>query len=319
MKALIVFFTAAFLFTGSARVGAQFYNGIVALVDGEIITRDDVIRNAESALELLQRQYPRESQTDLLEQKRRETFKASLQELVERKLIIREFKTAGYNLPEAIIDRIIEDRIHRDYGDRVKLTKSLQKDGITLETYRQQIREQIIVREMRRQKISSTIIISPQKILNYYQTNQAQFQLKDRVKLRMIFIDRNKHDGAAEKLAKEIETKLAGGVAFTEMASLYSDGAQGAQGGDRGWVERDYLRAELDKVAFSLKAGERSGVFEQPEGYYLLLAEERSDAHVKPLEEVRAGIEETLLNQEHARLNQKWIKRLEAKAFVRYF
>lgn len=319
MKALIVFLVSILLFTRAERVSAQFYNGIVAMVDSEIITRDDVLRNAESALELLLRQYPRASQADLLEQKQRETFKASLQELVERKLILREFKTAGYNLPEAIIDRIIEDRIRRDYGDRVKLTKSLQKDGITLETYRQQIREQIIVREMRRQKISNTIIISPQKILNYYQTNQAQFQLKDRVKLRMIFIDKTKHDGAAEKLAKEIETKLAGGVNFAEMASLYSDGPQSAQGGDRGWVEREYLRAELDKLAFSLKAGERSSIFEQPEGYYLMLVEEKSDAHVKPLDEVRGGIEETLLNEEHARLNQKWIKRLEAKAFVRYF
>ena len=319
MRVLNILLAALLLGSGVLRLNAQFYNGIVALVDGELITRDEVIRNAESALELLRRQYPRASQADVLEQRQREIFKASLQELVERKLILREFKTAGYNLPEAIIDRIIEERIRKDYGDRVKLTKSLQKEGITLETYRQQIREQIIVREMRRQKVSSTIIISPQKILNYYQTNQAQFQLKDRVKLRMIFLDKSKHDGGAEKLAKEIDAKLTGGVAFTEMASLYSDGAQSSQGGDRGWVEKDYLRAELDKVAFSLRMGERSGVFEQPEGYYLMLVEEKSDAHVKPLEEVRGGIEDTLLNQEHTRLNQKWIKRLEAKAFVRYF
>ena len=94
MRVLNIFLTALLLLSGGLRLHAQFYNGIVALVDGDVITRDDVIRNAESALELLLRQYPRASQTEQLEQKQREIFKASLQELVERKLILREFKTA---------------------------------------------------------------------------------------------------------------------------------------------------------------------------------------------------------------------------------
>jgi parvulin-like peptidyl-prolyl isomerase len=133
----------------------------------------------------------------------------------------------------------------------------------------------------------------------------------------MIFLDKSKHE-AGDKLAKEINTKLDEGISFAEMATVYSDESQASQGGDRGWVERKKLRPELDAVAFSLKAGQRSGVIEQPEGYYLILVEEIHAAHIKPLDDVRGDIERNLTVTENARLRDKWISRLRAKSFVRY-
>ena len=109
------------------------------------------------------------------------------------------------------------------------------------------------------------------------------------------------------------------------MATVYSDESQAAQGGDRGWVERKKLRPQLDAAAFSLKPGQRSGVIHVeardglPEGYYLILVEESHAAHVKPLDDVRDNIERNLVVMENTRLRDKWISRLRAKSFVRYF
>jgi parvulin-like peptidyl-prolyl isomerase len=300
---------------------AQVVDGIAAIVNEAIITHDDVLNDVARTWDLLERTYSR--QPEILNQKKAETYKQSLEELVQRKLILHEFKTAGYILPESVIEDNINDRIREQFGDRVKLTKSLQAQGITYETYRQQIRELFIVDAMRRKNINSGIIISPYKIEHYYEIHQDEFKMEDQVKLRMIFLDKSKHP-AGDKLAKEINTKLDEGISFAEMATVYSDESQASQGGDRGWVERKKLRPELDAVAFSLKAGQRSDVIHVeahdglPEGYYLMLVEEIHAAHIKPLDDVRDDIERKLTGTENNRLREKWISRLRAKSFVRY-
>lgn len=322
MKFLTVSLWAGCLLAVAGQVQAQVVNGIAAIVNEAIITHDDVLNDVARVWELLERTYSR--QPEILNQKKLETYKQSMEELVQRKLILHEFKTAGYILPESVIEDNINDRIREQFVDRVKWTKSLQAQGITAETYRQQIRELFIVNAMRSKNINSALIISPYKIEHYYETHQDEFKMEDQAKLRMIFLDKSKHD-ASENLAKEISAKLDEGISFAEMATVYSDESQASQGGDRGWVERKKLRPELDAAAFSLKAGQRSGVIHVeagdglPEGYYLILVEELHTAHVKPLDDVRGDIERNLIVIENTRLREKWISRLKAKSFVRYF
>jgi hypothetical protein len=62
-----------------------------------------------------------------------------------------------------------------------------------------------------------------------------------------------------------------------------------------------------------------SEVIEAPEGFYLLLLEDRHPAHLKPLSEVRLQIEHTLSNEETERLQKQWIDRLRKKTFVQIF
>jgi peptidyl-prolyl cis-trans isomerase SurA len=119
----------------------------------------------------------------------------------------------------------------------------------------------------------------------------------------------------------EVLEKINGGASFAEMASIYSEGSQRGQGGDRGWIERERsdLKKELLDAAFSLKAGERSKVIEFPEACFLLQVDEVRRAQVRPLSEVRDEIEKTLKAQESVRLHKKWIDRLKAKSFIQYF
>ncbi len=302
-------------------VKADLVNGINAVVNDAVITYDQVERGIAPLAELVIRQY--RSQPQVLEQKLQELRTKQIEELVERQLILADFKTAGYNLPESFIDDAIRDEIRKNfYGDRAKLTKTLQAEGMTYEMFRAQQREKIIVDYLRQQNISAQkILISPYKIEAYFKEHQDEFKLGDQVKLRLVVVNQlpGAAPGAAKKLAEEILKKIDEGTPFAEMASIYSDGSQRAEGGDRGWVDRSYLKKELADVAFSLKAGERSGVINLPEACYLIQVEDVRPAHVRPLDEIRVEIENTLKAQESARLKKKWIDRLKTKAFVRYF
>jgi peptidyl-prolyl cis-trans isomerase SurA len=298
-------------------VPAELVNGVAAIVNDSIITYEDVMAVSARALDLYERQYGRQSPA--FRTKALEAQQEAIESLVERKLILHEFKTAGYNLPESVIEDSIKRRIHDRFGDRLKLIQTLQAQGKTYENFRQEVREQIIEGAMRSKHVAQEILISPAKIESYYTQHADAFKLADQVKLRMIVLDKAKHGDGTSKLAGEIQAKLKEGVKFAEMATLYSDGSQAAQGGDWGWVERSVLREDLRDAAFSLPKGQPSDIIDKTDACYLMLVEDSRSAHVRPINEVRDEIEKNLVAEERARLEKKWIDRLRSKSFIRSF
>ena len=251
----------------------------------------------------------------------------NLEERLKRQLILRDFKTGGYNLPEAIIQDSIEEQIRTRFGGREKLIKTLQADGITYEKFRQQARENIIMSALRSKNISQEIIVSPHKIESFYIANQAKFKVNEEVKLRVIArtIPTESDTDAVRKRVGEIRDQIKAGAAFSELAAANSQGRQRDQGGDWGWIQQfdldgaPVLRRELAAVAFALKPGELSEPLVVGNTCYLLLVENKRPAHTKSLSEVRAVVEQTLLQEERARLETKWIDGLKKKTFIRYF
>ena len=121
------------------------------------------------------------------------------------------------------------------------------------------------------------------------------------------------------KLAEEILSKLDAGDSFESMARVYSEGKEAKEGGDWGWIGRDILRKELNEIAFSLKPGQHSRVIETAEGYYIVEVDDVKPAHTTPLAEVRDNIENTLLQQQRAQMQEQWVKDLRARAYIRLF
>lgn len=320
MKFLSVIVIVAAVLNLALRAEAEkLANGIEAVVHDSIITVDEIRDMTEPFVEDLSRQYG--DRPDVLEQKANDAAKQNTEQLIERELILHEFETAGYNLPESIIDQQLDDYIKSKYGDRVTLTKTLQQQGITFEKFRQQYRDRFIVGAMREKNINKEILISPHKIEVYYLDHKDDFKEEDKVKLRMIVLT-NAPDAdttQTRKLADEILQKLKDGASFPDMATIYSQGSQQREHGDWGWIDKSVLRKELADVAFQLKTGEPSGVIETPNAFYIMLVEDRHPSHVKDLSEVRDEIEKILLEKERERLQKQWIDRLRKKTFIREF
>lgn len=321
MRVLRFIFAAMFCFGGAIQAGL--INGITAVVNDTVITYEQVSRGIAPFDEQLIRDY--RDDPKLLAQKRAQLFTDQIEELVERQLILAEFKRVGYNLPESFIDDAVRTEIRKNfYGDRATMAKTLQSKGITAETFRKLQREKIIVQYLTEQNTSAQkVLISPFKIEKFYTENQEQFKVSDQVKLRTILVGQleTAPPGTAKKLAEEILKKIEEGTSFAEMAAIYSEDRFRAEGGNRGWIQRGGkdLRKELEDAAFALKGGQRSGVIEFPDACFLIQVDEVRTAHVRPLDEVRAEIEKTLKDQESARLHKKWIERLRSKAYVQYY
>ena len=295
---------------------AELADGVKAIVNDSVITYAEVEDFAAPAIDSLRRQYA--GQPDVFQQKLTDVLTNSLEILVERQLILDDFNTEGYKLPDSVLDEYVQDNIRENFGDRITFMKTLQARGETFEKYRDELHDQYIESAMRHKNITQEIVVSPYKIENYYLAHQDDFKVEDEIKLHMIVLNKSSPDDKdTRRMAGEVLTKIKEGATFAEMASVYSQGSQQRQGGDWGWVERSVLRKELADIAFALKPGQISNVIETPEACYIMLVDEKRPAHVKPLGDVRSEIEQTLRAQQQSQLEKQWIEQLKIKAFIR--
>ena len=309
-----------FAFFYPLAVSAQLLDGIAAIVNTNIITFSDVREMVLPVERELRRTYAGQE----LQEKLKASALDALNTLVERSLIVQEFKSKEFKIPDSVLEERLRDIIRQDYGgDKELLIKTITAQGMTMPQYREKLRNQIIVQVMKQHQVTGEIIISPAKIDKYYKEHQNDYKMEDEIKLRLILVKKGGSDAdneARKKLIQEILDKLTAGEDFAKLAQEYSESAKSKENqGDWGWTDRDTLRKELSDVAFALKPGDHSGIVETEDGYYLLKVEDFKAAHVKPLNEVREDIEKKLGNAEKQRLQQAWIDRLKARAYIRYY
>ena len=125
-------------------------NYIAAIVNDTIITRGQVEEAAGGVIDPLLRTISRpemlaQKEVDALEQKIRGLLGETLEQMIENRLILDDFKTSGARVPDAIVDDEIKDRIRQHWHDRATLIKELNSLGRTYDTFRQQVREALPV------------------------------------------------------------------------------------------------------------------------------------------------------------------------------
>ena len=154
-------------------------------------TRSSRSARYSSSVQPVDRELRRNFSGAELEEQRRKAQTDALNSLIERALIVQEFNTKGYKIPDTVVDEQINDIISKEYGgNRAAFVKTLEAENLTLSQFREQERERVIIQVMRNHRAQQTVIVSPYKIEKHYQENIDQFKVGDQIKLRMIFIKR---------------------------------------------------------------------------------------------------------------------------------
>jgi len=300
---------------------AEVVDGVAAIVNNDVITISQV-RELVGARERAMREgYNGPDLADKIKEMRL----GALKDLVDRQLIIQEFRSMqekGANIPDYVVDDRVQTIIREEFGgERAAFIRTLQAQGYTLTRFKEIEKEKIIVQAMRQAKITDNFVVSPKQIQDFYDKNKTAYSIPEQVKLRMIVLREGADDviGANKRqTAEEIREKIVGGAEFERMAQMYSeDEATSDLGGDWGWVERNTLNEQLTKTAFSLKAGETSPVLQIGDSFYILFVEARKNAAIKPMAEVREEIERNLIQQERMKAQQRWIDTLRRKAYIK--
>ena len=239
MIRIAVFSVLALALAGSALAQrAEVIDGIAAIVNNDVVTISQV-RDLIGARERSLREVYRGQE---LEDKIKEMRTAAIKDLIDRQLILQEFKKLqekGAAIPEYVIDDRIQAVIREEFGgDRAAFVRTLQAQGYTVTKFKEIEREKIIIQAMRQSKVDSNFVISPTQIQAYYDKNRAAYATPEQVKLRMIVIREGSSGdvpdiGSKKELAEEIRQKVAGGAEFDRMAQMYSEDETHAAGWGR--------------------------------------------------------------------------------------
>ncbi len=182
MNKLVV---AALLLWTVVAAPAELLDGVMAVVNDKVITYSEVLDYVQPVVAQLRRNYRGEE----LKEKVRAAQLDALNSLIDRALILQEFKDKGYSFPETHVDEQLNQIIAEDFGgDRAAFIRTLQAQNMTVAQYRDQLRDRLIVMAMRSSKTQKEVVVSPHKIEAYYNEHLDEFKVEDQIKLRMIFI-----------------------------------------------------------------------------------------------------------------------------------
>lgn len=304
--------------SGAAITSAQeVLDGIAAVVNDDVITFSQV-RELIGPVEKAARE---QLKGEELVAKIKEIRLKAINDLIDRQLILQEFRKNKFNIPPHFVEDQINKVVREEFGgDRAAFVRTLQAQGYTLDKFRQMETEKMIVQAMRSQNVKNDVIVPEAKIQEFFQAKREEYSTEEQIKLRLIAI--RKGEGGADTrrgMIEEIRAKILEGAGFGDLAAMYSDDSTQDQKGDWGWITRKTLNEKLSKIAFGMKVGQVSPVVEVGNSYYLLYVEAKKNGTTRPLAEVRDEIQAKIIQEERQKRQQEWLQKLRKKAYIKMY
>lgn len=297
-------------------------DSVVATVGREPILYSEVYRDAQEDIDQIRQRAPNES---AFQREVDRVMMAALDQLIESRILHREALLRGLE----VSDERVEERIAslRDfYPTNEAFLQDLEDAGETMRDFRERIRKRLLAQTMafgKLRELERNAVVSQDAIQEFYNENLESFRRPERVRVRQIFLAAPAADPEALEAARArltlIREELRAGAEFQALARQYSEAPGAEDGGIIGWQRRGDLIPVLDDAAFSLNEGEASDILESSAGVHLLYIEERQEAGLADLDEVRNEIEPEVRSQIAQDAYDKWIGELRKRSRVRVF
>lgn len=157
--------------------------------------------------------------------------------------------------------------------------------------------------------------VSNQELEAYYAQHRDEYRMPEQVKVTHILIKTplpgadGKVDEqgveAARKKADDVLKQVKAGGDFAKLATQYSEDTVSAKnGGELGWIGRGRTVPEFEKASFSLAKGQTSDLVKSSYGFHIIRVEDKQEAHVKAMAEVKDEIEGKVRQDKSAHANE---------------
>jgi len=165
-------------------------------------------------------------------------------------------------------------------------------------------------------KIENGVQITHDELQAYYNQHRDQYRVSEQAKVSHILIKAplpgpdgkidEKGVAEAQRRAEDLLKQLRAGAKFEDLARKYSeDPGSAKEGGSLGWIGKGRTVPEFEKAAFSLPKGQISDLVKSSYGFHIIRVDDRQDAHMKTLDEVKDQIEPILKQQKAQQVAQK--------------
>jgi peptidyl-prolyl cis-trans isomerase SurA len=284
--------------TAAAQTKSVIVEEIVARVNNDVITREDLEHSRTSVAQEAQDEC-QNCAPDKLREQLAAKEKNLLRDLIDQSLLVQRAKDDNINVDADVIKRLDAIRLQYKFPDMDTLEKEVTKSGQDFEDFKTQIRNQLLTQEVIRKEVGSRIIISHEDVVKYYDSHKQEFVRPEMVVLREIFVStENKPAADVPALRKKAENLrervLKNGDDFGELAKRFSDSPTAQQSGELGAYERSKLAPDISEKVFALNRNQMTDVIETKTGFEILQVRERYDAGQQELGKVEPEISNKL-------------------------
>ncbi len=165
-------------------------------------------------------------------------------------------------------------------------------------------------------KAAADVEVTPADLHAYYDQHREQYRTPEQVKVSHILIKTplpgpdgkvdEKGVAEAQRRAEDLLKQLKSGAKLEDLAKKYSeDPGSAKQGGSLGWIGKGQTVPEFEKTAFSLPKGQISDLVKSSYGFHIIRVDDKQEAHLKTLDEVKAEIEPVIKHQKGQQIAQQ--------------
>jgi peptidyl-prolyl cis-trans isomerase SurA len=304
LSSITILFLLFSLSVKGTASGSVVVDRVVAIVNDDIITMSD-----------LQREEAQRAKNEGKQDEHR-----VLEDMIDRKLQMAAAKRAGLDVTDKELNEAVADIMKRNSMEAKLFDDALAKEGLTIEQYRSELREQMTLSRMFNKYVRTGLAVDEAEARAYYQKNIKAYSLPEEIRVRQIFLplpEKAKRDQAAAVRAKAqaVYDRLVKGEDFVSLVRESSGGVTASQDGDLGFMQREQLIAEIEAAARPLKPGDISRPFQAAGGLNIIRLEEVRTP-VKPYEKVKEEIMNTLYQQKVENTYRSWLQSLRSDSHI---
>jgi len=297
---------------GALAVGALATSGcsekdVAAKVNGDNISTTTV----NEQLDQLKKQYPTmftgaDGEGRLLDFKQR-----IVDNLVNTKLVEQAAEEKGIKVSDADIQKQV-DTLRANFKDEAQFEAALKSAGMTVDSLKASIRQQLVTNKLMEQ-LAADEKITDKDIQDYYDNNKSQFAQKAQKRASHVLFKADDKATAA-KVLKQIKD---GDMTLSAAAKKYSvDKVTAEKGGDLGWPNGTSYVPEFQSALDKLSKGQMSALVQSTYGWHVITVTDTRPAKQQSLAEVKAQIEQIIVQKRKAEAYQTFLDDLRKNAKI---
>ena len=241
---------------------------IVAVVNDEVVTANELRSRARVAEVQLRRQKIQPPSADVLERQ-------VLERMIVDRAQLQLARETGVRVDDATVNATL-GRIAESNGLSVQaLRQRLEADGVSFAQFRDDIRQDIILNRLREREVDSRVQISDSELENFIAAQSGVSTDSEEINIAQILLrvpENSPSDrvDATRTRAEELISQLKGGADFARVAASFSNAPEALQGGELGWRNTDRLPTLFIDAIKGLKPGDVTPVIRSPNGFHIL-------------------------------------------------
>jgi peptidyl-prolyl cis-trans isomerase SurA len=261
---------------------------VVAVVNDGIVLQSALDRQVQLISDRLQQQGQQLPPRDILRQQ-------VLERLVLQEIQVQRATRLGIKVSDEQLNQTLTDLAQRNNVKFSDLPAALERQGVDYRSYREDVRQQIMLGQLRQRDVYSRIYVSPREVEQCVAKLKASPEDTGEYDVAHILI--SVPGSATPQQLSEREARAQGvyerakrGEDFADLAVAYSDAGTALEGGKLGWRKANQLPSIVADLIPKMKAGEVTEIIRTPSGF-----------NIFKLLDTRGAQEAALVSQVHAR------------------